>query len=29
MIRRNPLPAVLIGVGIGFMLAQMFSRSER
>jgi len=23
MIRRNPIPAVLVGVGIGFMLAQL------
>lgn len=27
MIRRNPLPAVLLGVGLGFMLARMSSRS--
>jgi len=29
LVRRNPLPAVLIGVGVGFLFAQMFSRSER
>jgi hypothetical protein len=23
MIRRNPIPAVLVGIGIGFMLAQL------
>lgn len=27
MIKRNPIPAVLVGVGIGFMLAQLTSRS--
>jgi hypothetical protein len=28
LVRRNPLPAVLIGVGLGFLMAQM-CRSER
>lgn len=28
LIRRNPLPAVLVGVGLGFMLAQMFRRES-
>ena len=27
MIRRNPIPAVLVGIGIGFMLAQLIPRS--
>jgi hypothetical protein len=27
MIRRNPLPAMLIGIGLGFMLARFTSRS--
>lgn len=27
IIRRNPLPALLVGVGLGFMLARMTSRS--
>lgn len=27
LIRRNPLPAVLIGIGIGFLLARTTSRS--
>ncbi len=26
LIRRNPIPAMLVGVGIGFMLAKMFRR---
>jgi ElaB/YqjD/DUF883 family membrane-anchored ribosome-binding protein len=29
MIRNHPLPAVLIGVGIGFMLARLTSTSSR
>lgn len=28
LVRRNPLPAVLVGVGLGFMLAQMFRRES-
>lgn len=28
LIRRNPLPAVLVSIGVGFLFAQMF-RSER
>jgi len=28
LVRRNPLPAVCIGIGLGFLFAQMF-RSER
>lgn len=28
LIRRNPVPAVLVGVGLGFMLAQMFRRES-
>lgn len=27
MIRKNPVPAMLVGVGIGFLLARMTSRS--
>ena len=27
MIRKNPIPAVLVGVGIGFLLAQLIPRS--
>jgi hypothetical protein len=27
LIRRNPIPAVLVGVGIGFLLAQVAARS--
>jgi ElaB/YqjD/DUF883 family membrane-anchored ribosome-binding protein len=26
LIRRNPIPAMLVGVGIGFMLAKLFRR---
>jgi hypothetical protein len=26
LIRRNPIPAMLIGIGIGFMLARVFRR---
>ncbi|HTU91082.1 MAG TPA: hypothetical protein VMF69_13475 [Gemmataceae bacterium] len=26
LVRRNPIPAMLVGVGIGFMLAKMFRR---
>ncbi|MGH7172110.1 MAG: hypothetical protein ACRELG_17690 [Gemmataceae bacterium] len=26
LIRRNPIPAMLVGVGLGFMLAKMFRR---
>lgn len=26
LIRRNPIPSMLVGVGIGFMLAKMFRR---
>jgi ElaB/YqjD/DUF883 family membrane-anchored ribosome-binding protein len=26
LIRRNPIPAMMVGVGIGFMLAKMFRR---
>jgi ElaB/YqjD/DUF883 family membrane-anchored ribosome-binding protein len=26
LIRRNPIPAMLVGVGIGFLLARMFRR---
>jgi len=26
LIRRNPIPAVLVGIGIGFMLARVFRR---
>jgi hypothetical protein len=27
LIRRNPVPAILVGVGIGFLLAQVAARS--
>jgi hypothetical protein len=27
LIRRNPLPAVLVGIGIGYLLARATSRS--
>jgi ElaB/YqjD/DUF883 family membrane-anchored ribosome-binding protein len=27
MIRRNPIPAVLVGIGVGFLLAQLIPRS--
>ena len=27
MIRRNPIPAILLGIGVGFMIARMSSRS--
>jgi hypothetical protein len=27
MIRKNPIPAILIGIGVGFLLARMTSRS--
>jgi len=27
MIRRNPIPALLVGVGVGFLLARMLNRS--
>jgi ElaB/YqjD/DUF883 family membrane-anchored ribosome-binding protein len=26
MIRRNPIPAMLVGVGIGFLLGKLFRR---
>lgn len=29
LIRRNPIPAVLVGVGVGFLLAQLMRGSER
>ena len=28
LIRRNPLPAVLVGIGLGFMVAHMFRRES-
>jgi len=28
LIRRNPIPAVLIGVGVGFLMARMFTSSR-
>lgn len=29
LIRRNPIPAVLVGVGVGFLLAQLLRGGER
>jgi hypothetical protein len=26
LIRRNPIPAMLVGIGLGFMLARLFRR---
>ena len=29
LIRRNPLPAVLVGIGFGFIIARLFTTNNR